>query len=384
MIVVLIAVISRVFVICSAILGVAILGTRVPLEGEYLWNIDVPFFNLFARWDSGFYIDMAREGYVTSAHWAFRPLFPFVLRTLSMIPAAYISFDRSAAIMGFLTNNVFLVIALVQIHKLTLMHFSDRIALLTVFLASFCPAAIFFSAVYTESLYLAILASCFYMLEKEAMLVSGILGFLAGLTRPEGFLTSLVILARGLNIRQLQVGRAGFSFVANRKAIVCSAIAALSFPVFLAYAHLNGGFQLVFSAETGWAKITLDDLILEPHRHKSVGNQLSFFIAVLLMFTSVFSISWFFTSRRRNGIFSDISVESLLPYYLFSMVLAIAFLCQGDVRSMTRFFGTVIPTYWTLALCIERYRWSKPIIIGLFVLLSAVGTMLFVNWYQYI
>jgi len=72
---------SRVLVFVSAIIGASLLGTNTAYPQEMLWNVDLPLVNLFAKWDSGCYANIALNGYSAANNpvdglWCFFPLYP--------------------------------------------------------------------------------------------------------------------------------------------------------------------------------------------------------------------------------------------------------------------------------------------------------------------
>jgi len=363
---------SRALVICAALFGAALIGLRSPGEGELLWDVKVPFFNLFARWDSCYYLNIAREGYVGESHWAFRPLFPLVLRALGAPLSARIGLDASATVSGFLANNLFFMAALILIYELTCNFYPADAAIRTVLSVAFFPSAVFYSSIYAESLYLLLLVACFYTLEKGSFYASGGLGFLAGLTRPEGFLASLVIIFKGLRAQGLH---------AKLKGLASAAAAALSLPAFLAYAHLEaGGFHTVYLDEMQWGgKFTVLEVVNELlylHVPGILGCLLIVFPVVVIGLAAVFS---FFA---RKGLGSGLG-SPLFPYYLFSAILMVIYLTYGDARSLLRHFSTVIPMHWTLSLWMAR-GYVKLLVMAFFVSLMTIGTVLFVNWYHFL
>jgi len=367
-------VLSRLLIILSALLGTVILGTRTPKPNETLWNIEVPFFNLFARWDSAFYIEIAKNGYYDVSLWAFRPLFPFILMILSLPFASFLYFDISAAILGFLANNLFFLAALILIYKVTTAIYSESIASKTVFFIAFCPMSIFFSAIYTESLYLLLSSLCIYTLEKKKHFKSGLSGFLAGLTRPEGFLLSFPIF-----IRSFQNGNKKYEV----KERLSSIVAASSFIVILAIAQLLAGdYKVVFSTELGWDNLTLVDLISDTSRIKYVlmiPEFLSFYI-ISIPTTIIGTIAVFSFFFRRNV--PSLEKRQTLPYYLYSAIIVIINFAVGDIRN-PRLLSTLIPLYWTLSEWDRKKPKIGKTLLILFIILCICGIILFTNWYHF-
>jgi hypothetical protein len=164
-----------------------------------------------ARWDSAWYLVIARYGYrpdlgsYTSSRTAFFPLYPLGLRTFTW-------FGLPPVLAGVLLSLAAFALALYGIHRLTTLELTrtaastlanDRVAeaaRLAVLLTAFAPMAFFFSAVYSESLYLALSVGLFWSARHGRWAWVGVLGALAGATRSTGLvlvLPALVIYLYG-------------------------------------------------------------------------------------------------------------------------------------------------------------------------------------------
>jgi hypothetical protein len=164
-----------------------------------------------ARWDAAWYLVIARYGYrpdlgaYTSSRTAFFPLYPLGLRTIAWLGAPPV-------LAGVLLSVVAFAFALYGIHRLTTLELTrtarsalagDRVAdaaRLAVLLMAFAPMAFFFSAVYSESLYLALSVGLFWSARHGRWMWVGVLGALAGATRSTGLvliLPALVIYLYG-------------------------------------------------------------------------------------------------------------------------------------------------------------------------------------------
>jgi hypothetical protein len=93
---------------------------------------------------------------------------------------------RSDLIAGVLISLAALAVALFLLHRLVSLDFSEEIATVTVLLVAFCPMSFFLSAVYTESLFLALSVGCIYAARRERWMLCGVLGFLAATSRNGG------------------------------------------------------------------------------------------------------------------------------------------------------------------------------------------------------
>lgn len=197
---------SRLVVFLSGVVAVAQFGNQ-PVTSIYdpdrLSSPFGYFANLlvspFARWDSTWYLAVARWGYgpQTSgvplsppsgiARMNFFPLYPLLIRIFGFVV-------RSDLIAGILISLVCFAVALWLLYKLVELDFSAQVAEATVLLVAFCPMAFFFSAVYTESLFLMLSLGCIYCARRERWLYAGLLGALASATRIEGVILVIPLL----------------------------------------------------------------------------------------------------------------------------------------------------------------------------------------------
>jgi Dolichyl-phosphate-mannose-protein mannosyltransferase len=145
----------------------------------------------FARWDSAWYLAVAKWGYGPQtggvplnppgavARMNFFPLYPALTRVFGWVV-------RSDLIAGALISLLAFAVALWLLYRLVRLDFSARVAEVTVLLVAFCPMAFYFSAVYTESLFMALSLAAVYCARRDRWLSAGLLGALATVTRVEG------------------------------------------------------------------------------------------------------------------------------------------------------------------------------------------------------
>jgi Mannosyltransferase (PIG-V) len=139
-----------------------------------------------ARWDAAWYLVIAHYGYrpslgaFTAPRTAFFPLYPFAVKALSWL-------GPPPVLAGVAVSTIALGFALYGIHRLTTLELrSSETARLAVMLCAFAPMAFFFSAVYSESLYLALSVGLFWGARNGRWALVGVLGALAGATRSAG------------------------------------------------------------------------------------------------------------------------------------------------------------------------------------------------------
>ena len=138
------------------------------------------------QWDGLWYELVAREGYdYHTANAAFWPLYPWMMRLGNNLTGwAYESG-------GWVISNVCFLVALVLLYKLISLDFDLPTARRTLVALAFFPTAFFFSAVYTESLFLLLAVGALLAARQGNWLMAGGVGLLAALTRSQGVLLLL-------------------------------------------------------------------------------------------------------------------------------------------------------------------------------------------------
>jgi hypothetical protein len=143
-----------------------------------------------ARWDAAWYLVIAHYGYrpdlgaFTSSRTAFFPLYPLGVGAISHLGVPPI-------LAGVLLSWAALALALYGIHRLTTLELGGargdgETARLAVLLTAFAPMAFFFSAVYSESLYLALSVGVFLCARQGRWAWVAVFGALAAATRSAG------------------------------------------------------------------------------------------------------------------------------------------------------------------------------------------------------
>lgn len=180
---------SRLVVLLSGMFAVLQIGLASGARGFDPSGLTTPFGyfgNLlaapFARWDSVWYLAIARFGYQHQlARTAFFPLYPGLIHVLGSVVGS----DLIAAVMISLAC---FAVALCLLYRLALLDADPEVAETTVQLIAFCPVAFFFSAIYTESLFLMLSVGCILQARRGRWWAAGVLGGLAAASRNGGVL----------------------------------------------------------------------------------------------------------------------------------------------------------------------------------------------------
>jgi mannosyltransferase PIG-V len=179
---------SRLVVLLGGVLAVLSFGLAPESASFDLYGLTRPFGyfgNLlaapFARWDSSWYLAVAQFGYHHQLlRTAFFPLYPAMIHWLGLVLAG------NYLIAGVLISLACFAIGLVCLYRLALLDLGPEQAEMTVMLIAFCPVAYYFSAVYTESLFLALSVACVWRARLGSWWSAAVLGALAALSRNGG------------------------------------------------------------------------------------------------------------------------------------------------------------------------------------------------------
>src|SRR5215210_2817304 len=118
-----------------------------------------------ARWDSIWYLEIAREGYGESGpRAAFFPLFPLIVRGLSFLGGGS---PGAVLVAGYAVSLGALLGALVLLWKLTVLELGRRLGSPTLLLLCVFPGALFLGAPYSESLFLLVSVGAFLAARTE-------------------------------------------------------------------------------------------------------------------------------------------------------------------------------------------------------------------------
>jgi hypothetical protein len=137
----------------------------------------------FARWDSVWYLAIANDGYPADdpRRAAFFPLYPLLVRAAGVV-------FREPILAGAVVSLLCFGAALVLLHRLTALELGAPAARPALWAIALFPGAVFFSAVYSEALYLALSVGCVYAARTGRWAWAGAAGALGAATRSAGVL----------------------------------------------------------------------------------------------------------------------------------------------------------------------------------------------------
>jgi hypothetical protein len=186
-----IAVSAIVFRVVSAVLAF-LANISFPLnqrEGFTVFGRTSPFWDPFARWDSGWFFGIARNGYLYvpggRSNLAYFPVYPMLMRYGGRL------FGRTSAdlyLAGIAISWTAFVLAMIGLYYLARLDVPPRHAERAVLLTAIFPFAFFFGVVYTESVFLLFTVATFYAFRTRRWIWGGLAGAVATATRVNGIL----------------------------------------------------------------------------------------------------------------------------------------------------------------------------------------------------
>jgi hypothetical protein len=201
-------------------------------------------------WDGGWFVRVAVEGYPHTYSYdasgdmvgnglAFFPLYPWLIRGLH-----WLGLDAGWAALS--VSWVAAGVAAVLLYRFGVALHGERLGYALVVLFCAQPMSVVLSMGYSEALFSALVIGALYAAYRDAFLVAGVLGLLAGLCRPTGLAVALaVVVAAAIALYR---GRAGW------RAPVGAVLALAGVPSYLLWVgHRVGDVNAWFTIQTaGW------------------------------------------------------------------------------------------------------------------------------------
>ena len=132
------------------------LDLRDPAHAEALEGTLARLLEPWAHWDGVWFVRIAADGYAAHLHSeAFFPLYPLLVRAVEAGVGDYV-------VAGLLVSLACYAGAMVVLFRLAGAELGERVALWSVVFVSLFPTALFFQAVYSESLFLLLTLLAFW------------------------------------------------------------------------------------------------------------------------------------------------------------------------------------------------------------------------------
>jgi len=252
---------TRVPPIAIGLLAVATIG--LGPEVHFSMPFSSPWLNLPARWDAGWYADIAAVGYdwnynpTVQQRVVFFPALPMLARLVARPLGINVLY---ACWIVALAAFVWAIVLLVRLARLLL---DEDAARDSAWLLAAYPFAVYFSAPYSESLFLLAMCGAFLAVEEQRFARVGAWGLLLGLTRPNGWLIALPLTVRAWQNAAPETRRSVRAWVRPLAALAMPVVGVLLYTWYL-HAQFHDGFAW-YRGQAAWGRSYrgLDVLILD-------------------------------------------------------------------------------------------------------------------------
>jgi hypothetical protein len=294
------------------------------------------FVNMWSRWDSGWYLGIARHGYQfvrgVQSNVVFFPLYPFVVRLVHyLIPLPH---DAGWFLVGIIVSNTALVVALIYLYRLVLLDYDRSNASRVVLYLCVFPTTLFLSAVYSESLFLALIVSSFYYARVGQWFAAGALSAAAALCRVPGALLVFPLAFEYLSQRQ-------FNWRRLKLDIFAVTLAPFALLAHLTYLRWRFG---------DWNVISKTEAMQGWNRHLTFPwNTLFDSLPSIMVFKGYHGAFEFFFTVALFGLVILACFRFRASYAIYSVVSLLFITSWGTLLSMPRFGLVIFPAIMALA-----------------------------------
>jgi hypothetical protein len=335
---------------------------------------NVTLASAFSTWDAQHYLYLSENGYhAGQLSDAFFPLFPLLIHLATPI-------FNSSLVAGLVVANAASLAGLYILFRLVTRLHGERAAQTTLLLYLAFPTAFFFSLIYTESLFLLLVAGFFYLLFTGRAAWAALPAALLPLARPEGVLIILPF-AVYYGVETLGITRRPFAEALDRlKAREAAPVLA---PLFGAVAYLTfmraatGNALEMFQTMKSYVSAHSITYILHPLQ---LAHALGEWPLAIHGFTN---------SVIDRALFL-LFVLLLVPLFrrvhpalaLFGLAVGILNVVSGTFMSYSRYLLLAFPVFIAAALVLDRPSWRQLrlplaycmlLLQGLFVAMQALS-----------
>lgn len=354
-----------------------ILPTQDPArQGNYFYrSANNLFERSLATYDSQYYIKIAEDGYLNGPMnnklYAFYPLYPILIKIFSPV------FLHDSFLTGIFISFICSFFAIIFLYKLLRLDSEEKTAILTVFYYLIFPAAIFYCAIYTESLFFLLSVLAFYFARERKWLLVGLFGFLAALTKAQGVLLVVPLAIEYLMSDEGKLNWSNARTKLNNNDLGLVLLIPAGLLSFFIYSFLTkGSFFLPLQVQGIWYRkpMGIGNFVNVLDRGLFHFNTLPFHNYRLSMLDFLFSIIFLL-------LLIPMVKKIRLSYIIYSFLLIFVPLSTGTTASMIRYLSVSFPHFLFLAQVGEKSKTINAIIILIFVSLLLYMGIRFVDWH---
>jgi hypothetical protein len=344
-----------------------------------------PALNLPARFDAGWYGGIALDGYSFEGRFdkqqniAFFPAFPMLERAAGYPLGAFspgVPRERRMARLlwgGVLVSVIAFVWAAVYLWRLARDTIGEDRASAAVALLAAYPFALFFSAPYTESLFLLGAVATIYHFRRRELARAAAWGLLVGLTRPNGcFLSVVLALLIFETLRASEISK--FPNFQISKSLAAASAPGIGMLIYSAYVHHLTG------AWFGWARLheawgrSYSGLAPMERAYGWITDEGLLHVVEGVPYDTLNSLGLIFALVMLWPVFRRLGVA----YVAFVLVNLVPPMLAGGVLSMGRLTATLFPLFFALAASVSP-RTVTPLVTA-FALGQGLAAALFFTW----
>lgn len=350
-------VVTRAAILIIAELAAVIVGQRA---GDHVAESSHTLLAVWAHWDAVHYLAIATNGY-QGTDMAFFPLYPMLIRVFGSVAGDHL-------IAGLVISNVSFFFGLLFLYKLLEHEYGRSTARHGIFYISIFPTAVFFSAVYTEALFLMLTVASFYYMRERKWWLAAAIGFFAALTRVEGVLLAVPF--------AIEWASANKGHLRERlRSLLPGILIPLGLSLYMAYLWVLRGDPLYFShVQVNWGRhfampwVSIAgafDKIAHAAMAQTKADQ-TLELAFTALMIGVLIAGW----------------RQLRPSFVAYMALSILVpMSTSSLMSMPRFALVLFPMFAIMARWGDERPWVNNVIVAFSLPLLGLFTLLFANWY---
>lgn len=357
---------SRFGVLFAGMIAILVIGR--PAGMTYRVSDD-PLVDLTARWDAAWYSGIAREGYSYNARTgggeqqtvAFFPAYPMILRVAAAFTEPErvrdMSYDtyierRDSRIMwaGSLVTIALFLPALMVFYRWAESKGGPDVGGGAVLLLAAYPFSVFYSAPYTESLFLLAAVGACLAFEQHRWLSAAVFGLLTGLTRPNGAMLSLTL---GLLAIAPVFRRERITMRSLALRVAVASMPGVGMLLYSAYIYSLTGDPLAWmKVQQAWGRSFAGTMGYVQWTMTAVRDQGFLFyvksapVEMIQTLAALFALVMVWPVWRRLG----------AAYAVFILANLLPPLFKGGVLSIGRMTSTLFPVFAVLAMMVPPER----------------------------
>jgi Mannosyltransferase (PIG-V) len=318
--------------------------------------------NLPMRWDAGWYLGIALDGYEFSPNLerqqnvAFFPAYPMLVRVgaallggrimsaseasgVNKVEYAYAQ-HRGIVLSATIISLAAFLWALVYLYRFGRELLDERSARVAVLVACAYPFSLFFSAFYTESLFFLTMLGAFYHFRRQEWLPAAAWGLILGLTRPNGCLLSIPLAVLALQ----QAWKGGRQFDRNLflRGLITASLPGIGMLLFSWYlGNLTGRPFVWLQAHQAWGRV-----------YEGIDTLFAYHLGIIAN-EGLYAYSKGLPTDMLNGIATVGALLAVWPvtrrvgvaYGVLMLLMVLPPLARGGFMSMGRVTSTLFPLF---------------------------------------